>query len=395
VRLTDDQLNGLRRDLESDLVERKASAADRSKIRRNLCAFANDLAGRGRPGVILVGVRDDGECASLRITDELLRNLVQMRDDGNILPLPSMTVEKRVLDGCEIAVIVVEPSADLPVRYQGRVWVKVGPTVRQATPEEEQRLTERRRAGDLPFDMRPARGTTLEALDLDYARTQYLPRAVAPEVLEQNQRSIAQQLRSLRLVADDTPAWGALLGLGRDPQAWLPGAYIQFLRIDGHALTDPIRDQKALTGRLEDVLRRLDEILELNVAVRTDISAGPREIRSPDYPIAALQQLARNAVMHRSYEGTNAPVRVYWYADRVEIQSPGGLYGKVTPENFGTGATDYRNPLVAEIMYHLGFAQRFGLGVPLAREALAKNGNPEPQFDFQPTQLGVMVRAAG
>jgi len=86
---------------------------------------------------------------------------------------------------------------------------------------------------------------------------------------------------------------------------------------------------------------------------------------------------------------------VYWYADRVEIQSPGGLYGKVTPENFGSGATDYRNPLVAEIMHHLGFAQRFGLGVPLAREALAKNGNPEPQFDLQPTQVGVTVRAAG
>jgi len=140
VWLPDDQLNRLRRDLESDLVERKASAADRSRIRRNLCAFAND----GRPGVILIGVHDDGECASLRITDELLRTLAQMRDDGNILPLPSMTVEKRVLDGCEIAVIVVEPSADLPVRYQGRVWVTVGPTVRQATPEEGQRVTERR-----------------------------------------------------------------------------------------------------------------------------------------------------------------------------------------------------------------------------------------------------------
>ena len=120
---------------------------------------------------------------------------------------------------------------------------------------------------------------------------------MAPEVLEQNQRSIVQQLRSLRLVTDDTPTWGALLGLGRDPQAWLPGAYLQFLRIDGHALTDPIRDQKALTGRLDDVLRRLDELLELNVAIRTDVTAGPREIQRPDYPIAALQQLARNAVM--------------------------------------------------------------------------------------------------
>lgn len=391
---SDYDLNRIRIDLESDLVERKASAADRSGIRRNICAFANDLPGHGRPGVILIGVRDDGNCASIAIDDRLLRNLAQMRGDGNLLPLPTMTVERRVLDGCELAVIVVEPSDTPPVRYQNRVWVKVGPTVRLATSEEEQRLAERRRAGDLPFDMRPARDATLSDLDLDYARTQYLPRAVAPDVLEANQRPFEQQLRSLRLVAGDSPTWAALLALGRDPQAWLPGAYVQFLRIDGGALTDPIRDQKALTGRLEDVLRRLDDLLELNVSVRTDIS-GPREERSPDYPVAALKQLARNAVMHRSYEGTNAPVRVYWYSDRVEIQSPGGLYGKVTPENFGKGTTDYRNPLVAELMHHLGFAQRFGLGVPLAREELERNGNPEPEFQFHPTQVGVTVRAAG
>ena len=68
-------------------------------------------------------------------------------------------------------------------------------------------------------------------------------------------------------------------------------------------------------------------------------------------------------MMHRTYESTNAPVQVYWYSDRVEIQNPGGLYGQVTPDNFGSGTVDYRNPLVAEIMHHLGFAQRFGLGV--------------------------------
>lgn len=332
--------------------------------------------------------------ADLAVSDELLRLLAQMRGDGNLLPLPSMSVEKRSLAGCDVAVVAVHPSADPPVRYQGRTWVKVGPTVRLATTEEEQRLSERRRAGDRPFDMRPASSATLDELDLAYFREQYLPRAVAKELLEQNRRSAPVQLRSLRLVLGDTPTWTALLVLGRDPQGWVPGAYVQFLRIDGTQLTDAIRDQKTLTGRLEDVLRRLDEILALSVSVATDITGGPREVQRPDYPVAGLQQLARNAVMHRAYEGTNAPVRVYWFNDRVEIQSPGGLYGKVTAVNFGTGVTDYRNPLIAEAMHHLGFAQRFGLGVPLAREALAGNGNPGPEFNFQPTCVGVVVRAA-
>jgi ATP-dependent DNA helicase RecG len=391
---TDAEIEGMLNDLESDLVERKRSGADRKGIRRNICAFANDLPGHGRPGLIFVGVEDDGTCANISIDDALLRNLAQMRDDGNILPIPAMEVRKRRLGNCDVAVIEVQPASAPPVRYQGRVWVKVGPTVRQATPDEERQLAERRRAADLPFDMRPVHDASLDDLDLDYAQTRLLPQAVAADVLEQNQRPLEQQLRSLRLVSQGHPTWGALLALGKDPQTWRPGAYIQFLRIDGTSITEPIRDQKILTGRLEDVLRRLDELLEINVSVRTRIDEHAREHRHPDYPVAALKQLAYNAVMHRSYEGTNTPIRIYWYSDRVEMVSPGGLYGRMNPQNFGTGDTDYRNPLVAELMHHLGFAQRFGLGVPLARQELAKNGNPKPEFRFEPTLVGVVVRPA-
>ena len=220
----------------------------------------------------------------------------------------------------------------------------------------------------------------------------YLPAAVAAEVLDRNRRTIEQQLRSLRLVQADRPTWGALLAFGRDPQGRLPGAYVQFLRFDGIEITDPIRNQKQLTGRLDDVVRRLDDLLDLNVSVRTEVVGARRERRQPDYPVDALRQLAHNAVMHRSYEGTNTPIRVYWYADRVEFASPGGLYGRMTRENFGKGDTDYRNPLLAEIMHHLGYAQRFGLGVPLARRLLAANGNPEPEFHFEPARVVVTVR---
>ena len=387
------ELTGLLADGESHLVERKSSGADRSGIRRNICAFSNDLAGSGRTGVIFVGVDDEGRCVGAPVTDELLRTCAQMRSDGNILPLPSMSVERMLLGGCDLLVIQVEPCANPPVRYQGRVWVKVGPTVQLASAEEELRLLERRRSGDLPFDMRPSAGATTDELDMDYVQRSYLPAAIAPDVLEQNERPLLQQMRSLRLVSGEAPTWGAIIGCGRDPQSRLPGAYVQFLRVDGRALGDPIKDQKVLTGRLEDVLRRLDDLLEANVSVATDVTSGTREVRRPDYPIVALQQLVRNAVMHRSYEQTNAPVRVSWFADRVEIQSPGGLYGKVTPENFRAGATDYRNPLVAEIMHHLGYAQRFGLGVPLAFRAMEENGNPPPEFAFTPTHVAVTLRS--
>ena len=392
--LDERELDRLRVDIESDRVERKESAADGNKLRRNICALANDLPDHGLPGVLFIGVKDDGGCADIAIDDRLLTKLAGMKDDGNIMPIPSLVVQKHILAGCEVAAIVVEPSRSPPVRYRGRVWVRVGPTVRQATPEEEQRLTERRLAGARPFDQQPAGDATVEEIDLVYLESQYLPRAVSEDVLEANERSLSQQLESLRLVVGRTPTWGALLGFARDPQWWLPGAYVQFLRIDGLEITDPIRSQRVLTGKLEDVLRQLDELLKLNISVRTEVATVSRERRSPDYPVAALQQLGRNAVMHRSYEGTNAPVQVYWYSDRVEIRSPGGLYGRVTPENLGTGAVDHRNPLVAEIMHHLGFAQRFGLGIPLARRTLRQNGNPEPDFDLGPTHVVVTVEAA-
>ena len=305
-----------------------------------------------------------------------------------------MTVQKRVLNGCAVAVVTVEPAPDPPVRYRGRAWIRVGPSVREAGIADERMLGERRRAADLPFDMRPAVGVTIAALDLDFARDHYLPNAIAREVLDQNERPLAHQLQSLRLVHGATPTWAAVLSFGSDPQAFVPGAYVQFLRIDGAEITDPIRDQKQLTGRLDDVLRRLDELLELNISVRTEVAGGLRERRRSDYPLDALRQLAHNAVMHRTYEGTNTPVRIHWFSDRVEIASPGGLFGRITPENFGMGDTDYRNPLLAEIMHHLGFAQRFGLGVRLARQALAANGNPPPEFDFQPTLVVATVRIA-
>lgn len=67
----------------------------------------------------------------------------------------------------------------------------------------------------------------------------------------------------------------------------------------------------------------------------------------------------------------------------------------VTVDNFGRpGVTDYRNPTLAEAMSSLGYVQKFGAGLPIARKALKRNGNPPPEFDVQPTHVGVVVREA-
>ncbi|HZY60693.1 MAG TPA: RNA-binding domain-containing protein, partial [Candidatus Binataceae bacterium] len=305
---TSAELEALLSDLESDLAERKASAADRSAIRRTICAFANDLPGHRRAGVIFVGANNDGSCANLPVTDQLMTTLAQMRSDGNILPPPTMYVEKMTLNGCNLAVMIVEPSYNPPVRYQGRTWVKVASVLQQATMEDERRLSERRRAGDLPFDLRPVFEASNAELDMEFFRSEYLRSALAPEVLEENQRGIDDQLKALRFMTNGVPNYGALLVFGKDPLRWVPGAYLQFVRFDGGQLDDPVRDQKRLSGRLSQILSAADDLLQLYIEVAADSASGPREVRRPDYPIIALREFIRNALIHRAYDGTNAPV---------------------------------------------------------------------------------------
>ena len=397
--MTDAELLALLRDLESDCVERKESYSGdvREKARRAVCAFANDLPGHQRAGIIFIGARDDGSPAGLAITDELLQQLASIHDDGGVLPFPSLNVERRVLDDTEVAVVSVTPSQDVPVRYKGRVWVRVGPTTRLASPEDERILAERRGAANLPGDLRPAAECSIADLDLDFFRTSYLPSAIAPDILAANQRSVEQQLATCRFVvgpSDLRPTLVGCLVLAVEPRRAAPGAYVQFVRFDGLELVSPIADQAEIGGSLTDLLRALDEKLRAHIRIASNITSGDQEDRRPDYPLAALQQLARNAVMHRSFDGTNAPVRISWFADRIEIQNPGGPFGQVTQENFGQpGVTDYRNPHLAEAMKILGYVQRFGVGIATARAELLANGNPPPEFQPNQNFVHVTVRA--
>ncbi len=132
----------------------------------------------------------------------------------------------------------------------------------------------------------------------------------------------------LREVAGDAVA-------GRAPEEHLAGAYVQFVRFDGTELSDPVQSQHRLSGTVPSVLLDTEEVLRAQVETVTRFAGLPTEERAPSVPFEALQQLFRNAVLHRTYESSNAPVRVSWFDDRVEIQSPGGPFGQVTVETIG------------------------------------------------------------
>ena len=396
---SEEELTAMMADLESDIVERKESLRGDApvKIRQAVCAFANDLPDRRRPGVVLVGVDDGGRAVGGDVSDELLRQLADIKTDGNIVPPPTMVVESRTLAGARVAVVTVRPSDSPPVRYQGRIWIRVGPRRAVASAQDERILSEKRRHRDPHFDARKAPAARLADLSLRRFEEEYLPAAVDAETLASNDRSVEERLTAAKMIVsvdDPVPTVGGVLVLGRRPQDFLPGAYAQFLRVAGTEFGDPVTDTEICQGVIEDVVRRLDDKLIAHNRTSVDFLSGPVEIRDSTYPLDAVQQLVRNAVMHRTYEGTNAPTHVYWFDDRIEIGSPGGAYGAVNAGNFGQpGVVDYRNPILAEAMRVLGLVQRYGFGIPAARRLLRAAGHPEPEFRVDPSWVHCTVRA--
>ena len=345
-----------------------------------------------------MGVADDRTIDNIAVTDRLLQQLADMKTDGNIVPPHSLTVEKRRLQGKEIAVVIVHPSNSPPVRYKGAIHVRIGSRRSIATAQDERVLNEKRRYGDRPFDIYPIPTASLSDLNQTQFENEYLAHAFALEILEANERTLEERLAATKMIASADERIATVLGilvLGKNPQDFLPGAYVQFLRIDGKELPDDIIDSEDIRGAIPDLLRRMDEKLKAHNRTAVEFTKSDIEQRTELYPIEALQQITRNAVMHRTYEATNTPVRVYWFNDRIEILSPGGVFGTVTAENFGQpGFTDYRNPNLAESMKTLGYVQRFGVGIPIAKQRLMAAGHPEPEFDIYDTNVQVTIKSA-
>ena len=390
--LTTEQLRALIADHESARVELTTSTTNTDKFGEAVCAFANDFPDHGQPGYLVVGVNDDGTLANLRVTDVLLRVLGDLRSNVNIEPLPAIAVEKYRLPEGEVAVVEVLPSDLPPVRYKGRVWVRVGPSRRSANQQEERILIEKRTARQRTFDVRPCMGCTMNDLILDLFLVTYLPAAVHRAVIEENQRAHEEQMASLRfydLVAGCPTNAGALL-FARDPLRWAPGAWIQFVRWTGTTMAGDPTSERRFSGDLVTMLREVEAFVTLPAQPHPVAESVLRERTATDYPPAAIRELLLNAIMHRSYE-SNAPVRFYWYDDRIEIQNPGGLYGMASPENFPR-QTDYRNPVLSEALATLGYVNAFGRGVIRAQDALQRNGNPPAEFTFEASHVLATIR---
>ena len=249
----------------------------------------------------------------------------------------------------------------------------------------------------LPYDAKPVQGAIVEDdIDQNRFRDEYLPLAVSPEVLQENNRDSRQQMQALRLLSrENIPTVAAILVLGKNPIRWLPCAYIQFVRYAGKKITDEVLNAKEIHGTLSDQLRRARDIIDANINIALDTS-GLQHVAKPDYPHIALCELVANAVIHKDY-WNNEPVRINWFSDKIEVSNAGGLYGEVILEDLkkGTGKTAYRNPTIAEAMKYMGFMKRSGRGVAQIKETLKDNRNPPPKYQVAGNRIMVTIKKEG
>ncbi|TVT07174.1 TetR family transcriptional regulator [Amycolatopsis bartoniae] len=266
-------------------------------------------------------------------------------------------------------------------------------TTREAGGDEQRLIAEIRRFAAAPFDARPAPTATPSDLDLRLFRTTYLPAFLPGEATDDPQRPVEPDLARLRLITPGgAPTNLGVLAVGTDPSTHVPGAYVQFIRYQGVDLDAPVVDQHEIRADLVTTATRLSALVAANL--RTKLAEGEglfREDALPDYPPESLREACMNALMHRDYEHSHAPVRIAWFEDRIEITNPGGPYGQVRADNFDR-VQDYRNPGVARAMKALGYVNRFGRGISRIRASMARVGSPVPEFRVDDASWCVVLR---
>jgi ATP-dependent DNA helicase RecG len=382
--ITKEEVKTLLADIENERVERTISTNDTDKFAKAVCAYANDLPNKKLPGYLMVGAFDDGKLSGLKVTDEMLRNLAGLRADGNILPKPALMVERFSFPEGDIAVVEVQPSKHTPVKYKGVAYVRIGARKAEANEEEERILREKSEIKSPTFDSTPCLHSTIDDLDLDLFKKEYLPKFVKASVLKSDKRTVKQQLASLRLFdsVSDCPTVAGILLIGKDPKRVLFGSYIQYVQYAGKNITSKVLNERQFSGNLLTMLKEVDYFIKFTIQKQRPVFVTVlREEMRVNYPYEAMRELAMNLIMHRNYQ-TNSPARFYEYSDRIEMENPGNLYGKVQPENF-PNVTDYRNPIIADAMKVFGYVNSFGRGISMVQEELEENKNGSAIFDFQ------------
>ena len=347
--------------------KRAQDVTNTTSLAGEMAAFSNSKGGR-----ILIGVDDLGRVVGLTNEDiRRLNNLVANVASQNVRPPINPDTENVATRDGTVMVVTIRAGISKPYAdNQGVYWMKCGANKQPITAREEiQRMFQ---SGDLVHaDEVPVAGTTVGDIDLkhfgDYFAKQY--GESIDKALETDRLSLGQLLSNLGLVRDESLNLAGLMLFGSAPQRHRPAFVVKAVSFVGNdPAGDKYRDSEDLAGCLRDLHRGTMSFLTRNLR-RLQGGKGVNTEGDLEVPVAALEELVVNMLLHRDYF-ISAPWRVFIFDNRIELISPGVLPNNLTVQNIRNGVSIIRNPLIASFATKGNELPYRGIGTGI-RRALA------------------------
>ncbi|MEX2120082.1 MAG: ATP-binding protein [Pirellulales bacterium] len=394
-----------RRRSELENIEVKSARGGTPKrLYEPLSAFANRTGG----GVILLGMEESGDFAVRGVGDahrlqEEITHLANSEMDPTLRP--RFTLDD-LAGGTVVAVEIDEiPAAQKPCFYKPAglpkgAYLRVGNTNRQMTEYEVFGFLSNR--GQPNHDEQPVQGATLPDLDAALVEA-YLDalRRTRPKAgyLDGPRDEV---LVRLHVVARDgailCPTLAGLLAFGKYPQEFFPQLIITFVQYFGTAEEEKAPggerfvDNERFEGPIGEMINRARAHI-LGAMRKSSLIEGVLRRDIPEYPEEALREAVSNAVAHRDYSPyvRGSYIQVRLFADRLEVQSPGGLYGNVTEDNLEEEHST-RNARLMRMMEDLHLVENRGSGIKAMVQALRGANLEPPAFDDRRSSFLVTFR---
>ncbi|SDI82122.1 ATP-dependent DNA helicase RecG [Pseudomonas flavescens] len=354
---------------ENKQLEFKRDLSSPKPLLKALVAFANTAGGQR-----IIGVADNGDIVGVDdplAEEERLGSLIADSIAPRLLPnIELLTVEGKTLLRVEVFLSSSRPRYLKALGPEHGVLVRQGSSNRQADVRLIAELG--RLAAGETFDAMPMPELSLDDLDLPAMQQQFGASVALDE----------QKLLTLKLLTRYqgrlVPTKGAVLLFGKHRQLHFDDAWIQCGRFRGTDKVD-IFDQ----SEIHDYLPQAVDSIELFLKKHAFKSAEFTAMRRTDVwsiPLTMLREAVINALVHSDYSQRGSPIRIAFFDDRIEIESPGMLLPGMTVEDMKNGVSMIRNPVIARVFRELKLIEQWGSGVKrIFAEAVAL-GLPEPQI---------------
>ncbi|MEI6390489.1 MAG: RNA-binding domain-containing protein [Verrucomicrobiota bacterium] len=357
----------------------KQNITNPESVAGDLVAFSNT-----KGGMIVIGVNDHGTVTGLSADDiRRINQLVSNTATNLVRPSVNPITENISVGGQLVMIVTVQEGISKPYAdNNGVFWVKSGADKRRVTSREEvQRMLQ---SADLVHaDEVPVEGTTTGDMDLEHFSRFFEKLHGEPldKALDRDGLSLGRLLNNLRLAREATLNLAGLMIFGREPQRHRPAFVVKAVAFVGNdAAGNKYRDSQDIEGCLRVLHKDTMSFLTRNLR-RLQGDKGINTEGDLEVPLAALEELVVNMLLHRDYF-ISASWRVMLFDNRIELISPGSLPNNLTVENIRNGVSVIRNPLIASFATKGGELPYRGIGTGI-RRALAAVPDLELESDHE------------